>query len=336
MLCLTTLGDPPQMSHFETASRFWWVTDKPPIPRDVIAARNWHPIIHLFARNVHRETYLYLGKSGPSHQHKYPRSQDYMAAEFDLRPAIASKVWQSLGNFNPGNLDHSRIDASLQRLHENTTTKDRLEILRDVAEYWHGLLGPEDGVSEEEVAGRQMPYPLRRWYRLAGRRNEIMSGQNWLLPPDKLEMKDGLLLFYGENQWCYEWATQPSGGDPPVCGRCDATDPWQPEGMVLSEFLIQICLFEAVMCHCRYGASSAWIDADIIVEIGKEIHPIPIGQWGWCGTQFWAGNGAFAFIMNCGEHQGRPGYSIWIGAKTEHPLAFLKSVVNDDWEYISL
>ena len=45
-LCLTTLGAPPKMSHFEAASRFCWVTDKPPIPQEVIASRNWHPIIH--------------------------------------------------------------------------------------------------------------------------------------------------------------------------------------------------------------------------------------------------------------------------------------------------
>ena len=322
ILCFATLGNPTTMSHFESASRFWWISRTPPIPKEVIAARNWHPTIHHFARNDQRQTYLYLGKSGPSHQQSYRRSDGDSGAEFDLCPAIPSEVWQSLGGYEPGDLNHGRIDAALHRLRENTTTADRMEILRDVAEYWHGPIRTDDGISEGELTGKEIPSPLRSWYRLAGRRKEIMSGQNILLLPDKLEIKDGRMLFYGENQWCYEWATQPTGNDPPVYGRYNATDPWQPEGMSLSEFLIQVCLFEAVMCHCRYGASSAWIDADLLNEIAKTMRPLPIGRWGWCGTEFWTDNGAFAFVADNGESQGRRGYSIWIGAKTEHPLAF--------------
>ena len=182
-----------------------------------------------------------------------------------------------------------------------------------------------------------MPYPLRWWYRLAGRRKEIMSGQNWLLQPDQLKIKDGLFLFYGENQWCYEWATQPTGDDPPVYGRYNSTDPWQPEGMLLSEFLIQVCLFEAVMCHTKYGASSAWIDADTMEEIARDdFGPLPIAPWGWCRMHFWAGKGAFAFVADNGEHEGKYYYGAWFGAKTEHPLAFLKPFVSDEWEFVVL
>jgi hypothetical protein len=336
ILCLATLGDPTVMPHFETASRFWWVTDKPPVPREAIAAVGWHPTIHFFVRKMSQSTYIYVGQSGPSHVQSYPRSGGLVAAEFDLRPAIPSGVWQALGGFAPGCLDHSRVDDALRQLHGTTTTEARLATLRELAEYWHGLISSEDGFRDEELAGKEMPYPLSWWYRLAGHRTEIMSGQNLLLQPDSLEMKDGLLLFYGENQWCYEWATMPAESDPPVYGREDQSKPWTPEGMLLSEFLIQVCLFEAVMCHARYGASAAWIDADVMSDIAKVIHPLPIAPWGWGGTQFWASNGAFAFVADNGEYQGRQGYSIWIGAKTEHPLEFLRSIVNDDWEYVSI
>ena len=205
-----------------------------------------------------------------------------------------------------------------------------------MAEYWHGLIGPDDGIGKEELAAVDMPAPLRWWYRLAGRRKDIMSGQNMLLEPRKLKMKDGLLNFYGENQWVYEWATMQSGDDPPVYGRWNSTDPWQSEGAVLSEFLIQMCLFEAIMCHARYGASIAWIADNAIKDALVHLQPLPFAPWGWNQTKFWVQNGAFAFTMNNGECDGQQGCSVWFGAKTEHPLAFLTPIVTDDWEFVSL
>jgi hypothetical protein len=333
------------MSHFKVGSCFCWVADKPydaardgrikSVPQEVIGGHEDYPPMHLFVRSGSKERYLYVGRLGPSYRQSYPSSGNYGDADFDLRPALPSHIWQSLGGFDPGDLNHDRVDSALQRLYEKTTTEDRLEIFRVVAEYWHGPIGPEDGISNEELTGKEMPYTLRWWYRLAGGRKEIMSGQIFLLQPDRLEMTDGLLLFYVENQWCYEWAMQPAADDPPVYGRQDQSKPWALEGMVLSEFLIEVCLFEAVMCHARYGASASWIEADTVAEIAKTIRPLPIARWGWCGTQFWACDGAFANVADNGEYQGKKGCSIWVGAKTEHPLAFLKPLVSR-WEFVSL
>jgi hypothetical protein len=44
--------------------------------------------------------------------------------------------------------------------------------------------------------------------------------------------------------------------------------------------------------------------------------------------KFFAGQGAFMWAT-------KHGY-VWIGAKTEHPLQFLKPLVNDDWEYVAI
>jgi hypothetical protein len=174
ILCLTVLGERPKMPYFEVASRLWWVTDKPPIPREVVAGRNWHPTIHFFVRTTSQQNFACLVKSGPSHQQSYPRSKEYVAALFDLRPAIPSGIWQSLGGFDPGDLDHAHVDASLQRLHGETTTEDRLEILRVVAEYWHGPIGSENGIAEEELAAIDMPIPLR-WCGIIGGHKPILT-----------------------------------------------------------------------------------------------------------------------------------------------------------------
>jgi hypothetical protein len=338
-LCLTTLGDPPNSSHFKAGSRFYWAFHTPPIPKEVIAGGSRHPDIHLFVRSASQKNYFYVGRLGPSHSQSYPWSGEYVAADYDLRPTLPSQIWMKLGGFDPGSLDHDRIDAVLRRLNEKTTTEHRLKILREVAEYWNGPVGPDDGISEEQLAGRAMPFPLHWWYRLAGRRKEITNGQNLLLAPEELKMKDGLLLFYGENQWCYEWATEPTGDDPPVFGRWvdrSKENEWQPEGMVLSEFLIQICLFEAVMCRARYVASAAWIDDDTISEIVRNIQPIALPPWNWCGFRFWAGKGAFALVADNGEYEGEHGFGAWFGAKTEHPLAFLKPFATDQWDFVSI
>ena len=50
-------------------------------------------------------------------------------------------------------------------------------------------------------------------------------------------------------------------------------------------------------------------------------------------SRFHAGNGAFVFSCPNGEWQGTLGYSIWIGAKSETPLSYLRGIVDDSWEY---
>jgi len=37
-----------------------------------------------------------------------------------------------------------------------------------------------------------------------------------------------------------------------------------------------------------------------------------------------------------GEVNGKQGYSIHIGAKTDHPLQFLKPYLDDRWEYVAV
>ncbi len=209
--------------------------------------------------------------------------------------------------------------------------------MRQVVEYCHGPISPEDGFSDQELNGLTMPYPLRWWYRWAGRRSDIMSGQNFLLAPDKLRIKDGLLEFYVENQYCYQWGTHVEGEDPPVFGRSETTNPRNPEGIALSEHLILACLFEATMCHSPYGASASWLEQSVLDKISEHIPPIVINPWRWLGsTRFYAKGGAFMYTMPNGEFNGKQGYSVWIGAKTEQPLRFLKPYIDKGWEYVAV
>ena len=212
-----------------------------------------------------------------------------------------------------------------------TTVEDRLGVLQQLVDFWHGPIKPEDGFSDTELAGVPLPMPLRWWYRWAGKRDEIMSGQNILFKPvDKywqLSVEGDHLRFYNENQGVYHWSTLPHGDDPPVFGRCISTGSWEQEGVTLSEHLILACLFEAVIGHAKYGASAA-LEGEKLSEITSRIPPVAIAPWRWDGIRFFAGQGAFMWAT---EH----GY-VWIGAKTEHPLQFLRPYVDDDWNHVAI
>lgn len=346
VLCLAEIGEPPDASHFPNAGEFCWAADKPYavrdegharfVPKEVVGGHADRPI-HLFVRPKGSEKYRYIGRLGPAYRFTLGGRSNFGDATFDLSPALPSRVWVKLGGLKLGDLDHAAVDAALARLRGPTSVEERLGVLRRLAEYWHGPIRAEDGLAETDLQGVVLPGPLAWWFRLAGRRPEILSGQNKLLPPDRLKIVDGRLRFYVENQYCYQWATHPEGDDPPVFGRLEDADPWESEGMRLSEHLILACLFEGLMHHAPYGASSAWLAKSVVDRFVEYVPPIPIAPWRWCGrSQFHAADGAFMLVMNHGEVDGEEGCSVWIGARTEQPLQRLKPWIDGSWDSVAL
>jgi hypothetical protein len=228
----------------------------------------------------------------------------------------------------------------LQGLARTQSVHERLATLRRLAEYWHGPVGPDESFTEEELRGKPVPFPLRWWYQLAGRHESIISGQNMLLEPAELKLdQEGRLLFYVECQGVYLWSATMDGDDPPVWGRFNEPHiPWTEEGMTLSEFLIGACLFQAIM-QAPFGASAAWAEESTLKKISVELAPLPLIAWRWPSypSRFFARNGALMFASPNDDNQGNKAFSIWIGAKIEQPLAFLKPIVDKKtWEYLAL
>ena len=307
------------------------------VPREVVGGHTGGRAIHLFVRSRESDRHLYVGELGPSFVQTLGVGDFHGAAQFRLSPALPSEVWIGLGGLHPGDLDHAAIDAALDRLRNPVNVEERLWVLQQLVGYWHGPIRPEDGFREDDLEGLSIPYPLRWWYWWAGRRREIMSGQNHLLDPDKLSARDGLLEFYVENQYCYQWGTLLEGDDPPVFGREETIKPWEPEDITLSEHLILACLFEAIICHSPYGASTAWLDESILARIIEHVPPIAVNTWHWAGgTRFYAKGGAFMYTMGEFDIDGEQGNSVWIGAKTDHPLKFLRPFIDENWEYVAV
>ena len=246
---------------------------------------------------------------------------------------------------NPGPVptDIAALDHALDRLRQPTTVHDRLDLLRHLVEFWHGPIRPEDGMTDAEMTSQPLPLPLFWWYRFAGKRAEIMSGQNILFVPRDFQNKYRMLrvtnrrlFFYVENQGVYQWSTLQHGDDPPVFGRYEGRGRWAKEGVTLSEHLILMCLFEAVMCHAEYQASASWLAEDKLREITRTIQPLAVGPWRWTNTTFFARGGAFMCTARYPLANGTKEYSVWIGGKAPEPLQFLRPLLDESWEHVAL
>ena len=42
------------------------------------------------------------------------------------------------------------------------------------------------------------------------------------------------------------------------------------------------------------------------------------------------------YTMPNGSFNGKHGYWVWIGAKTEYPLRFLKAYIDENWEHVAV
>jgi hypothetical protein len=235
--------------------------------------------------------------------------------------------------------DMADADQILHRLASPHDVRGRLAVLEELVEWWHGPIPAS--AEQPSLTGRidaSLPLPLRWLYGRFGTRSEFFSHQNYLLPPERLEVvAGGRVRFYAENQGVYVWATASSGDDPPVWGRFNQEDlPWDEEAVSLSEFLIQVALFEATM-GAPFGASAAWLPASKLRRVCEVLAPVPLGPWRWPSdpTRFYASGGALMFAAPNGEQDGRLGFSVWVGAKTRDPLSFLTDIVDDAWEYVS-
>ena len=233
-----------------------------------------------------------------------------------------------------------QIDQALTQLGYVSAPLPRFEILQALVEYWHGPITALDGFTHAELKHVSMPDPLRSWYAWAGRRTEIMSGQNCFFSPHspkpylELVMEQGHLLFQRENQGVYEWATLSEGEDPPVFGRYRDKS-WEREEAKLSEHLILNCLFEAIMCHASHSASAAWIQPEQLSTMVAPLWLLPIPAWRWPGSmRFYFGRGAFMSV--CSYRPGESGNSVWVGAKYASALAFLRPYIDNTWDHVQL
>ena len=138
--------------------------------------------------------------------------------------------------------------------------QDRWSLLKDFIAEWHGPLKRGDGYPASELnaaekrLGLKLPVALREWYQLAGKREDVYAAQNYLVIPDELEIEEGLLEFYCENQGVVHWGVKPDDlrlPDPPVYlydeGMDEEVQEISLENGTVSEFALQMAICEIVI-----------------------------------------------------------------------------------------
>jgi hypothetical protein len=146
----------------------------------------------------------------------------------------------------------------------DTNTDARMAALEQFLQRYLGPRRPEFGEPETELQSTEMPAPLRRFFRFAGR----WPGHNPRTPyvnrfciqdtlgairkrehAPALQLMDNLLVFVWENQGVWVAATERTGADPPVwisenCSHRDAVREWRQLETPLSHFLVSFVLQE--------------------------------------------------------------------------------------------
>ncbi|MCI0462318.1 MAG: TIGR02996 domain-containing protein [Gemmataceae bacterium] len=130
----------------------------------------------------------------------------------------------------------------------------RVERWRLVEEFigtWYRPLQPGDGATEEELQewekrlGFRLPAALREWHALAGKRKEVWSAHDRLVPLEDLRLDEGAgLVIYTEKEYGELWGVRNRDlelEDPPVY-RC-FEDPPGRASPTLTAFAIRVLLY---------------------------------------------------------------------------------------------
>jgi hypothetical protein len=181
-------------------------------------------------------------------------------------------------------------------------TNDSLE--RFVAR-WYGPL-PEP--ASWRNADLSCPPALQHWYALS--RRAPLTSQNDVLERQRLTPgEDGMVVFYVENQGVWLWAYDPADGDDPQVHERENEYgiAWTPSGSRLSEFLLQVAVFEAVL-GAEHAAATYWSTPSQARTILAGLSPMPMAHWSWPhpGHHFYVGEDLMALAGPAVDHGESP------------------------------
>jgi hypothetical protein len=188
----------------------------------------------------------------------------------------------------------------MEQFISDSDTDSRMSGLEKFIGLYVGQRQPEFGATEGEVESVEMPAPLQRFFRFAGRwpghnprtpfaNRFCMQDQLCAIRPAgyamPLQMMDGLLVFVWENQGVWVAATERRGADPPVwisehCSHREERKVWRqlekPLSHFLVSFILQEMMFGSELVAVAPGALGKFDGANLKIE--------PIwenGQYAW-------------------------------------------------------
>jgi len=197
---------------------------------------------------------------------------------------------------------------------------------------FYPALGEADGLTRDAIAlsesrlGLKLPGRLVEFYALCGHRDDLLSSYEQLLPPDRLRLEDGVLVFVDENQGVAQWGIRTADGDPAVWRKDFTADPfWEPDHNRLSDFLISFVLWQAVNGGAPAGGVGS-ADSRIFDAISSWPE-FPIEGSHWTDTRFFALNGQLLCLL------GKQDVSVLAAARDDAAFAALDASVQLAWDY---
>jgi DivIVA domain-containing protein len=176
--------------------------------------------------------------------------------------------------------------------------------------------GPPDQPAAES-AGRALPAPLRRWYAAAGRYSRAVTSHNEFVAAAELAEQDGKLVFWVERQAGCRWSVDPAGDDPEVYERPDG-DEWAGTGLPLSEFLLSVAVFEAILgddVHEWYEDMTPAERDQLLLGL----RPLPMAG-PLAGGQLYAGPDVLVYVSPRGADDGT-NWTVWRAAAPAKTVA---------------
>lgn len=192
----------------------------------------------------------------------------------------------------------------MQPIIPDSTSDARMDGLERFLQRYLGSRQPEFGTPEEDLRSIEMPDPLLRFFRFAGRwpgHNPRAPYANRFCMQDRLggirtmdyalalEVMDDRLIFVRENQGGWVAATERIGVDPPVwvsenCSHWDPVREWRrlenPLSHFLVSFVLQEVMFGSEIVAVAPGAlerfeqaglkiESVWINGEYAMDIDR-------------------------------------------------------------------
>lgn len=188
---------------------------------------------------------------------------------------------------------------------------ERWKLLRKFVDQWYSPLGSADGypsevldTTESRLAIR-LPIALRDWYVQSGRRHDIWSRQDSLLPPEEIYIKEGHIVFYTENQSVVDWGIEKAHAsldDPPVfVSSADTEGEWIQENATTSEFCLQMlvsCVKWSPVLACW---ANGWASEPVINLVKGKYSQLAFPEWYWAGPTRYFGQEDLLIELNSGD-----------------------------------
>lgn len=216
-------------------------------------------------------------------------------------------------------------------------------IARFTAE-WLVPLADGDGFAEDELQaaerrlGLRLPDAVRELYALLGRRDDLTSNQDALLPPRRLGFDDSgqALVFRVENQGCAQWGIPVHGlhlPDPPVLLRLDGLasrpEPWRPFLERFSLACVEMVLSESVLGPDSDGLDNRECDEAAVRILETRYARLPMPDYPmWAVPEGppirWYG-GPDVLIRDDARTW------LWVRARTPEALQAVRDALPGDW-----